>query len=273
MKYFITFVLCCIMLSSCQTSGTSNNNDNNSGIFGNLGGTIGSGGSGVFAGLGVDLGNIMAGKTSLTSLSNTDIIQGLKEALNIGSTNVVSQLGTLNGFNTDPTIRIPLPDTLSKVDSALSTIGMNTLTSDLETRLNRAAEAATPKAKKLFISAIQNMTIDDARGILNGPNDAATQYLRRAMGPQLLNDIEPIIQSTLQSAGAIQAYDRVIGRYEQLPFVSSLVGASKSQLESYVADKTLDGVFYYVAQEEAAIRANPAKRTTEILQKVFGTVR
>jgi hypothetical protein len=260
-------ITACLALTSCNT--TSSNSDS---IFGNIGGTIGSGGSGVFGGVGLDLGSLIGNKTSLSALSNTDIIAGLKEALNIGSSNVVNQLGILNGFNSDPNIRIPLPDTLSKVDSALSAIGMNSLTSDLETRLNRAAEAATPKAKALFLSAIQNMTIEDAKSILTGPNDAATQYLRRAMGPQLTQDIQPIIQSTLAEAGAIQAYDNVVGRYEQIPFVSSLANNSKTQLNDYVTEKALDGIFYYVAREEAAIRANPAKRTTEILQKVFGAV-
>jgi len=254
-------------LASCNTS-----TGNNSGIFGGLGGTIGSGGSGVFGGVGLDLGSLINGGTSLASLTNTDIILGLKEALNIGSGNVVNQLGVLNGFNNDSNIRIPLPDKLETVHKTLSAIGMSSLTEDLELRINRAAEAATPKAKALFISAIQNMTIDDAKGILTGPNDSATQYLRRAMGPQLLNDIEPIIQSTLAQAGAIQAYDNVVGRYDQIPFVSSLAGSSKAQLNDYVSEKALDGIFYYVAREEAAIRANPAKRTTEILQKVFGAV-
>lgn len=268
MKYKAPILLtACIMLASCNTTNGSN------GVFGNIGGTVGSGGSGVFGGLGMDLGSLIGGKTSLASLSNFEIIQGLKEALNIGSGNVVSQLGVLNGFNNDSNIRIPLPDTLKKVDTTLSAIGMNSLTSDLETRLNRAAEAATPKAKALFLSAIQNMTIDDAKGILTGPEDSATQYLRSAMGAQLTQDIQPIIQSTLASAGAIQAYDNVVGRYEQIPFVSSLAGSSKAQLNDYVTSKALDGIFYYVAREEAAIRANPAKRTTEILQKVFGAVR
>lgn len=263
----ILIISSCFLLSSCETI------TSNEGIFGGVGGTIGSGGSGVFGGIGLDLGSLINNKTSIASLSNVEIIQGLKEALNIGSTNVVNQLGVLNGFNADPKIRIPLPDTLQKVDSALETIGLNDLTEDLETRLNRAAEAATPKAKALFISAIQNMTIEDARGILTGPNDAATQYLRRAMGPQLTQDIQPIIQSTLAQAGAIQAYDHIMERYDAIPFVSSIAGNTKSQLNDYVSEKALDGIFYYVAKEEAAIRANPAKRTTEILQKVFGAVR
>jgi len=255
MKIFKTaLLLSCISLTSCVSNGTSNigsviNNNTLNTILGN------------------------AGNTSLATLSNTDIIRGLKEALNIGSTNVVSQLGVVNGFNADPNIKIPLPDTLQKVDNALSAIGMNSLTNDLETRLNRAAEAATPKAKALFLSAIQNMTINDAKGILNGPQDAATQYLRRAMGPQLSQEMQPIIQNTLAQAGAIQAYDQVVGRYEQIPFVSNLAGNSKTQLNDYVTDKALDGIFFYVAREEAAIRANPAKRTSEILQKVFGAVK
>jgi len=116
------------------------------------------------------------------------------------------------------------------------------------------------------------MTINDAKSILTGPNDAATQYLRQAMGPQLIQDMQPLIQSALSQAGAIQAYDNVVGRYEQIPFVYGIAGNTKSQLNDYVTDKAMDGIFYYVAKEEAAIRANPAKRTTEILQKVFGAV-
>ncbi|NCT40205.1 MAG: DUF4197 domain-containing protein [Alphaproteobacteria bacterium] len=263
MKHLKTalLILPCIALTSCVTQCGANASNNGWGV--NVG-TI----------LNADtLNTILGGQTSLATLSNTDIIQGLKEALNIGSTHVVSQLGTFNGFNADPNIKIPLPDTLAKVDSALSTIGMNSLTSDLETRLNRAAEAATPKAKALFLSAIQNMTINDAREILNGPQDAATQYLRKAMGPQLAQDMQPLIQSALSEAGAIRAYDNVISRYEQIPFVSTLAGNTKTQLNDYVTTKAMDGIFYYVAREEAAIRTNPAKRTTEILQKVFGARR
>lgn len=194
----------------------------------------------------------------------------MREALNIGTQNVVAQLGTANGFNTDNAIRIPLPESLQTVDKTLSMLGLNSLTQDLETRLNRAAEAATPKAKQYFLSAIQNMTISDAQNILSGPNDAATQYLRNAMGTDLSRDIEPIITQTLSEAGAIQAYDTAVNRYAQIPFVSALAGNSKAQLNDYVTEKALDGIFYYVAQEEAAIRENPAKRTTELLRKVFG---
>lgn len=208
----------------------------------------------------------LGGASGVTSaLSNTEIIAGLKEALSIGSEKVVSQLGVSNGFNLDPKIHIPLPGQLQRVDKALSAIGMNSLTEDLDLRLNRAAEAATPKAKALFLSAIQNMTIEDAKGILTGPQDSATQYLRRAMGPQLSQDMQPLVGNALAQAGAIRAYDNVMGQYEQIPFMPDV----KANLNNYVIGKTLDGIFYYVAAEEAAIRTNPAARTTELLKKVF----
>ncbi len=214
------------------------------------------------------LGTNASNGAGIGALSIAEITAGLREALSIGSTNVVAQLGQQNGFNLDPKIHIPLPENLKRVDSALSAIGMNNLTSDLELRLNRAAEAATPKAKALFLSAISQMTIDDARGILNGPQDSATQYLRRSMGAQLGTEMQPLIQSALAQAGAVQAYDQVMGQYAQLPFMPNV----KADLQNYVTNKALDGVFYYVAQEEAAIRANPVKRTTTLLQKVFGAV-
>lgn len=252
-------------LTSCKTP--TNAGD----IIGTLGGSIGSGGGGgIFSSVGLDLGSIMGGGSSLSALSQTEIANGLREALKIGSSNVVGQLGAANGFNLDPNIRIPLPPTLAKVDSALGTIGLNSLTDDLETRLNRAAEAATPRAKELFISAISQMTIDDAKNILTGPQDSATQFMRKTIGSQLAGDMAPLVTTALSQAGAIQAYDNVTSRYSQIPFVSSLAGNSKSQLNDYVVTKAMDGIFYYVAQEEAAIRTNPAKRTTQLLQKVFG---
>jgi hypothetical protein len=201
-------------------------------------------------------------------LSSTEISAGLREALTIGTSAVVSQLGQSGGFNLDPAIKIPLPGQLQSVDNALTKFGLGSLTADLKNRMNTAAEIATPRAKELFINAISQMTISDAQSILTGPNDAATSFLRRTMGAQLSTDIAPIVQNALSQAGAIQSYDKVMGQYAALPFMPDV----KSDLNSYVVEKAMDGIFYYVAQEEAAIRANPAKRTTEILQKVFGSV-
>jgi hypothetical protein len=211
------------------------------------------------------LNSPLVGQTASTALSNAEITDGLREALRIGTNTVVTQLGQSGGFSLDPKIQIPLPGQLQKVDDALSKIGLNNLTNDLKSRMNSAAELATPKAKALFMDAITSMTITDAKEILFGADNAATTYLRSKMSAGLTAEMQPLIQNALNQAGAIQAYDRVIGQYAALPFMPDV----KADLQNYVTDKTLDGIFYYVAQEEAAIRNDPAKRTTEILQKVF----
>lgn len=205
--------------------------------------------------------------TQASGLSVAQITAGLKEALNVGSTNVVSQLSKTGGFNLDPKIRIPLPDTLQKVDSALKPIGMSYLTEDLQNRMNGAAESATAQSLPLFISAIQKMTIADAQAILSGQQNAATQYLRKSMGAELSAKIQPIVQSSLTQTGAVQAYDKVMGQYAKLPFMPDI----KANMNDFVTQKTMDGIFYYVAREETAIRENPAKRTTELLRTVFGS--
>jgi hypothetical protein len=205
------------------------------------------------------------GSSSSGSLSQGEMGDGLKEALRVGTGTVVSQLGKSDGFNADKAIHIPLPGQLATVQKALKAAGYSSLVDDLELKLNRAAEQATPKAKALFVDAIAAMTIQDAAKILNGPDDSATQYFRKAMGPGLAKEMEPIVDATLAEAGAVQAYDAMMGQYKTLPFMPD----AKADLTDYVVDKGLDGIFYYVAREEAAIRNNPAKRTTDLLKKVF----
>ena len=202
------------------------------------------------------------------SLNNPTISAALKQALTLGTQRVATSLGQKGGFNLDPKIHIPLPTPLQKVDKALTMMGMGTLTDDLETRINAAAEASMPKAKELFVSAIKQMTITDAKTILSGPNDSATQYLKKSMTPELTKAMQPIIQKSLADAGAIKSYDQVMGQYSQLPLVSGV----KSNLTNYAVDKTIAGMFYYVAKEEAAIRANPAQQTTSLLKTVFSSV-
>ncbi len=206
------------------------------------------------------------GETGDASLSDAEIGSGLKEALEVGTARVVSQLSQPDGFNADPAVHIPLPDSLDRVQSALDAVGMSSLLDDLELRLNRAAEQATPPAKDIFFQAIRDMTLDDARQILNGPDDAATRYFQDKMSPPLAVAMEPIVQSSLAEVGAVQAYDQAMGQYQQIPFVPD----AKADLSSYVVQKGMDGIFHYLAQEEAAIRSNPAQRTTELLKKVFG---
>lgn len=211
------------------------------------------------------LGLISSGGSSTGSLTQGEMGDGLKEALRVGTEAVVSRLGKTDGFNTDKAIHIPLPGQLGMVQKALKAAGYSSLVDDLELKLNRAAEQATPKAKALFVDAIAAMTIKDAEKILNGPDDAATQYFRKAMGPGLAKEMEPVVDATLAEAGAVQAYDSMMGQYKALPFMPD----AKADLTQYVVDKGLDGIFHYVAKEEAAIRTNPAARTTDLLKKVF----
>jgi hypothetical protein len=137
---------------------------------------------------------------------------------------------------------------------------------DLELRLNRAAEAATPKAKKLFLDSIQDMTLEDVRRIYEGPDDAATRYFQAKMSEPLAGEMMPIVSDSLSEVGAIKSYDDAMGRYEAIPFVPDV----KADLTGYVVDKGMEGIFYYLAKEEAAIRQDPLERTTDLLQKVFG---
>lgn len=218
--------------------------------------TFGGGGSGT----GTKSGPGAAG------LSTGEIAAGLKDALRVGTGRVVATLGRSDGFNASPDVHIPLPGSLATVKKALSRVGASRLADDLELRLNRAAEAATPRAGALFGDAIGQMTLDDVRGIYNGPRNAATEYFRKKMSGPLAAEMKPIVNQELAQVGAVRAYDSMMGKYRSLPFMPD----AKADLTQYVLGKTIDGIFLYLGREEAAIRENPAKRTTELLQKVFG---
>jgi len=200
-----------------------------------------------------------------TNLSADEIGAGLKEALKVGSGNVVTRLGATDGFNKDSSIHIPLPAGMDKVKSVLSKVGKSSLLDDLELKLNRAAEIATPKAKQLFWNAIAAMTLEDAKGILNGPDDSATQYFKGKMTPELAREMRPVIEESLSGVGAVKVYDDAMKEYKAIPFVPD----AKANLTDHVVEKGMDGIFYYMAKEEAAIRQDPAKRTTDLLKKVF----
>jgi hypothetical protein len=214
------------------------------------------------------LGGSSGGSSSggASALSAGDIASGLKEALRVGSDRVVTQVGAADGYNADPSIHLPLPDSLRSVQKALKAAGMSGMLDDLELRLNRAAEAAAPKARALFVDAISQMTIEDARKIYDGPKDAATQYFRSKMSQPLAAEMTPVVNDSLSEVGAVKSYDAVMGQYKQIPFVPD----AKANLTGYVVEKGMDGIFFYLAKEEAAIRENPAARTTALLQKVFG---
>lgn len=212
------------------------------------------------------LGSLPKGTTSSSNLSVGDMSSAFKEALQIGSERVVGQLGQADGFNADPAIHIPLPSSLNTVKSVLSKAGMSGALDDLELKMNRAAEAATPKAKKLFWDAISQMTFSDVQSIYNGPEDSATRYFQDKLTPSLSKEMTPIVDSSLADVGAVQAYDGVMGKYKSMPFVPD----AKANLTQHVTDKGIAGIFYYLGKEEAAIRQNPARQTTSLLKKVFG---
>lgn len=206
-------------------------------------------------------------KQEATQALNTDDIGGgLKEALLVGTENVVSSLGTTDGFNLDPQIHIPLPAQLDQVKSVLGKIGMDSMLTDLETRLNRAAEIATPRAKQLFVNAINEMTLDDVMAIYKGPDDSATEYFRSKMSGPLAIEMKPVVDESLADVGAANSYEAAMDRYNSVPFVPKV----DANLSDYVVEKGMDGIFYYLAREEAAIRQDPAKRTTDLLRRVFG---
>ena len=203
------------------------------------------------------------------ALSLNDITAGLKEALTVGATKVVGQLGKQDGFNADPAIHIPLPSQLNSVKSVLGKVGMSASLDDLELKLNRAAEAATPIAKQLFIDSVKNMTLADANSIYRGDKDAATQYFKRTMSPDLSAKMQPIVQQSLAQVGAVQVYDQVMAKYNGLPLVPKV----NANLNDHVVQLAMNGIFHYMAKEEAAIRENPVARTTDILKKVFGAAK
>ena len=209
---------------------------------------------------------IPGGAQEQQSLSSDDISAGLKEALRVGTANVVNSLGATDGFNLDPKIHIRLPRELRQVKKVLGNIGMDSMLIDLETRLNRAAELATPRAKQLFITAIDDMTLDDVMAIYNGPEDSATQYFESSMAGPLAAAMKPIVDESLADVGAVKSYDEVIATYNSIPFVPEV----EANLDDYVVEKGMKGIFFYLAREEAAIRQNPAARTTELLKRVFG---
>jgi hypothetical protein len=201
------------------------------------------------------------------SLSQGEIGSGLKDALKVASQRVVGRVGKLDGFNGDSAIRIPLPGPLAKIEGPLKSIGASAMLDDLQLKMNRAAEQAAPKALGIFTDAASKMSIDDARGILNGPKDAATQYFKRTTSASLTSSFHPIVDSQLSQVGAVSAFKSVQAKSSELPLVGQEV--QTFNLTDFTVGKALDGVFHYLGVEEAAIRTNPAARTTDLLKKVF----
>ena len=202
------------------------------------------------------------------TLSEGDIGAGLKEALQVGAGRALDSLGSEDGFLGNLDVRIPLPDSLSKVRKALDRFGLGSAFDELEVQMNRAAEQAAPAARSLFSDAISSLTLADVRGILNGGDQAATAYLRTRTEEPLAANMLPIVEQRLEGVGAARSYDKLVGRYNQLPFVSKI----DANLSGYVVERGLDGIFVMLGREEAAIRANPLEQSSKLLRRVFGSV-
>lgn len=221
-----------------------------------------------------------SGGYSTSGLSPQQADAGLREALRVASQRTVARLGRPGGYLNDPQVRIPLPGYLESARGLLAKAGMSGQLDDLQTRMNRAAESAAPKALDIFAKAISSMTVNDARGIVTGPQDAATQYFKRTTTQPLAQAFRPIIDQSLSQAGATQTFNAVSkslssGVGGALGGLSGLSGGGASAPQNfsftdYALEKALGGLFAYIGREEAAIRSNPAARTTDLLKQTFG---
>ena len=200
-----------------------------------------------------------------SALSSEKIITGLREALELSTTKAVALTGRHDGFLKNEQIRILLPPKLQAVGKGMRLLGMGEQVDDLEIGMNRAAEQATPQAKPIFLAALKKMTFDDARRILTGNETAATDYFRHTSSDDLAAAFTPIVHRSLDRVGVVKDYNQVI---KEAPGGSAL--ASEFDLDQYVVDKTLDGIFYMLGIEESKIRKNPAAQTTALLKEVFG---
>jgi hypothetical protein len=205
---------------------------------------------------------------SLDQLTNKDTAAGLKEALTQGAGKAVDLLGKENGFLGNPKVKIPLPGKLEKAADTMRSFGMGKYADELETTMNRAAEAAVPEAKKLLVDSIKKMSVDDAKGILSGGDNAATEYFRRTTSGQLGEKFKPIVQQAMAKVKLTKKYDKFAGKAAGF----GLIDEKDAHLDNYVTEKTLDGLYLMIAEEEKAIRKDPVGAVGSLAKKVFGAL-
>lgn len=210
-----------------------------------------------------------ASALGLGSLSNTDASQGLKQALIQGAERAVSQLGTAGGFLNNPQVKIPLPASMQKAEKAMRMFGMGKQADELVVRMNQAAEAAVPEAKTLLVNAVKNMSVSDAKGILSGGEDSATQYFRKVTAGPMAEKFLPIVKKATENVDLAQQYNK----FADMGSKYGLVNKDQANLEQYVTAKALDGVYLKIAEEEKAIRQDPMGQASNLLKKVFGAVK
>ncbi len=210
-----------------------------------------------------------SGNNSTSSLSEKTIITGLKQALNQGIEQSIKQLGIKNGFLKDPSVKIPMPRTLRKVEKGLRKLGRDEVADKFIDTMNHAAEQAVPRTTDILINAVKSMTLTDAIDILNGEDDAATQYFKRTSTSHLHDAIKPIVETTTNSVGVTESYKKMI---KKAGFLSKYVDKDSINIDQYITDKALDGLFLKIAIEEKRIRKDPLARTTYVLKSVFGSL-
>jgi hypothetical protein len=200
------------------------------------------------------------------SLGEVKIGQALKEALQVGTENAVKLTGKTDGYFANQAIKILLPERLKSMESGLRLVGYGPQVDELVLGMNRAAEHAAPAAKQIFFDAIGDMTIDDAKKILDGPQTAATEYFKGRTTGKLTTAFKPIVQKSMSQVGVAQKYDELLSRAKAIPFLN----VEQYDLDQYVVGKSLDGLFHMVGEQEKAIRTNPSARVTDLLKEVFG---
>jgi hypothetical protein len=218
---------------------------------------------------------------TLASLSQDQMVQGLKDALAKGLQQAVAKLGNEGGFLTNLNVKIPMPEQMRKVESALRAMNQDRLADDFVATMNHAAEQAVPEAGGVFADTLRQMTIEDAKSILSGPDDAATQYFQNDDANQPLCQILPHRSASDGEDGVTAAYKNLMAKANVAQGLGrvggalggSLLGKDSLDLDDYVTNKAMDGLFKMVAEEEKQIRQNPVARTTDMLQKVFGALK
>lgn len=198
-------------------------------------------------------------------LTTDNVIDGLKQALVKGTKSGSDEASKTDGFFKNPLIKIPFPDKVQKVETRLRGLGMNKLVDDFVLSINRGAEDAAVGAKPIFIEAVKAMSIADAWDILKGDKNAATQYLKKSTSTKLYQEFNPVIKTSLSKVNATKYYDDVINTYNKIPLVEKV----NPNLDDYVTNQAMDGLFKLIEKEELNIRENPIARTTDLLKKVF----
>jgi hypothetical protein len=191
---------------------------------------------------------------------------GIKEALALGTEKAVTSLSQVNGYFGNADVKILMPSSIQKVAEVARMAGYQKQVDEFTLSMNRAAEAAAPLAARFFGDAIRDMTLDDVRGILTGGDTAATDFFRRKTHDKLYAAFKPVVSQKVGEVGATRAYKDMMGRYESVP----MMGKQSLDLDDYVTNKSLDGLFHMVGEEEKKIRTNPEARTTDLLKTVFG---